>query len=83
MNRIAFVLSRMASASLLSACFLLGMSSCGKEAARSSSITRCFVKDSCATLSCGKEKLPIDVLYPTIFWRSIPFCWSFSTMRRI
>ncbi len=31
MNRIAFVLSRMASASLLSACFLLGMSSCGKE----------------------------------------------------
>ena len=65
MNRIAFVLTRMASASLLSACFLLGMSSCGKEAARSSSITRCFVKDSCATLSCGKEKLPIDVLYPT------------------
>ena len=65
MNRIAFVLTRMASASLLSACFLLGMSSCGKEAARSSSIARCFVKDSCATLSCGKEKLPIDVLYPT------------------
>ena len=65
MNRIAFVLTRMASASLLSACFLLGMSSCGKEAARSSSIARCFVTDSCATLACGKEKLPIDVLYPT------------------
>lgn len=31
MNRIAFVLTRMASASLLSACFLLGMSSCGKS----------------------------------------------------
>lgn len=64
MNRIAFVLTRMASASLLSACFLLGMSSCGKSGPfffHCPVLRKGFLCDT----FLRKEKLPIDVLYPT------------------